>query len=71
MSDRNPSNDVLAQRLDHIAETLDKVLVQAQRTNGRVDALEQWRDRLTGAWLIVTLISPVVAGLVVGLILGH
>jgi hypothetical protein len=66
-----PSADVLQARLDHISNTLDQVLEQAKRTNGRVDDLERWRDRISGAWLILTLVSPVVAGLTVGLILGN
>ena len=66
-----PSADVLQERLDQIANTLDQVLEQAKRTNGRVDDLEKWRDRLSGAWLILTLVSPIVAGLTVGLVLGN
>jgi hypothetical protein len=66
-----PSADVLQERLDQIANTLDQVLEQAKRTNGRVDELEKWRDRLSGAWLILTLVSPIVAGLTVGLVLGN
>ena len=67
----SPSADVLQERLDKISSTLDQVLEQAKRTNGRVDDLERWRDRLSGAWLILTLVSPVVAGLTVGVILGN
>lgn len=73
MTDRQnePSTDVLATRLEHINSAVDKILEQTTATNGRVDKLEAWRDRMTGAWLVVTFLSPVVAGLIVGLVLGH
>ena len=66
-----PSTDVLAAKLGHINTAVDKILEQTTATNGRVDRLESWRDRMTGAWLVVTFLSPVVAGLVVGLVLGR
>ena len=62
---------MLATRLSHINSAVDKILEQTTATNGRVDKLEAWRDRMTGAWLVVTFLSPVVAGLIVGLVLGH
>jgi hypothetical protein len=73
MTDRRdqPSTDVLAAKLVHINTAVDKVLEQTILTNGRVDRLESWRDRMTGAWLVVTFLSPVVAGLIVGLVLGR
>ena len=70
-SQDQPSTDVLATRLSHINSAVDKILEQTTATNGRVDKLEAWRDRMTGAWLVVTFLSPVVAGLIVGLVLGH
>lgn len=63
--------DVLEHRLDALDGTAQKILDQTKLTNGRVDRLESWRDKMTGAWLVVTFISPVIGGLVVGLILGR
>jgi hypothetical protein len=63
--------DVLEHRLDALDGTAQKILDQTKLTNGRVDRLESWRDKMTGAWLVVTFVSPVIGGLVVGLILGR
>ena len=63
--------DVLEHRLDALDTTARQILDQTKLTNGRVDRLESWRDKMTGAWLVVTFVSPVVGGLIVGLILGH
>lgn len=57
--------DLLAQRLDHLDEKLGQILEQTKKTNGRVDHLESWRDKMTGAWVVVSIISPVIAGLIV------
>lgn len=65
-----PSTEILATRLEHITNSVDKILDQTTRTNGRVDRLESWRDKMTGAWLVLTFVSPVIAGLIVGTILG-
>lgn len=59
-------------RLAKIEATLDAVLVQTTRTNGtvikhsdQIDALESWRDKLAGALIPISIISPIVAGLLV------
>ena len=76
----NPSNELLQERLDHLAVKLDQkleaILEQTTRTNGRVtkaeeqiDDLESWRDhsagRISGVLIPLTVISPIVAGLIV------
>lgn len=58
-------NELLAQRLDHLDEKLGQILDQTKKTNGRVDKLESWRDKMTGAWVVVSIISPIIAGLIV------
>ena len=59
-------------RLSKIEATLDAVLEQTTRTNGtvikhsdQIDALESWRDKLAGALIPISIISPIVAGLIV------
>lgn len=63
MSDND--NELLAQRLDHLDEKLGQILDQTKKTNGRVDKLESWRDKMTGAWVVVSIISPIIAGIIV------
>lgn len=64
-------HDVLQHKLEALDSKLGEILEQTTRTNGRVDRLESWRDKMTGAWLVVTFLSPIIAGLTVGFILGH
>lgn len=40
---------LILQRLDQMDVTLEKILNQATKTNGRVDDLEAWHDRTQGA----------------------
>jgi hypothetical protein len=65
------SNELHQQRLDEVDKKLTAILEQTTRTNGRVDRLESWRDKMTGAWLVLTFVSPVIAGLIVGTLLGQ
>ena len=65
-------NDTTDKRLSKIEATLDAVLEQTTRTNGtvikhsdQIDALESWRDKLAGALIPISIISPIVAGLLV------
>jgi hypothetical protein len=64
--------DSTDKRLSKIEATLDAVLEQTTRTNGtvikhsdQIDALESWRDKLAGALIPISIISPIVAGLLV------
>ena len=64
--------DSTDKRLSKIEATLDAVLEQTTRTNGtvikhsdQIDALESWRDKLAGALIPISIISPIVAGLIV------
>ena len=64
--------DTTDKRLSNIEATLDAVLEQTTRTNGtvikhsdQIDALESWRDKLAGALIPISIISPIVAGLLV------
>lgn len=65
------TDPVLDHRLEALDVKLGEILEQTKKTNGRVDRLESWRDKMTGAWLVVTFLSPIIAGLTVGFILGH
>lgn len=60
---------VITARLDAIHEDVLEVKEQAKITNGRVTNLERWKDRITGAWMSVSLLGPVITGLTVGLVL--
>ena len=64
--------DTTDKRLAKIEATLDAVLEQTTRTNGtvikhsdQIDKLESWRDKLAGALIPISIISPIVAGLLV------
>lgn len=62
--------DLLAQRLDQVDEKLDAILKQAKETNGRVTDLEKFRERVMGALIPLTILSPIATGLIVGFILS-
>jgi hypothetical protein len=61
----------IAVRLDNMQETLGEIKVQTTTTNGRVNSLEDWRQRFTGAWFVVSLVGPIITGLIIGLVLEH
>lgn len=56
---------------DTITSELAEVKVQTTRTNGRVDKLESYRDRLMGALLVLLFVQPVLTALVVDWIQGR
>jgi hypothetical protein len=60
-----PSNELLEQRLTQVDHKLEAILEQTTKTNGRVDQLEGWRDRVSGALIPISILSPVFAGLIV------
>jgi hypothetical protein len=62
---RTPSNELLDERLAHLDSKLGAILEQTTKTNGRVDNLESWRDRVSGALIPISILSPVFAGLIV------
>ena len=50
----NPTNRELKIMLDNLHEKVDKVLVQTEKTNGRVTTIETWIWKLTGAVAVLT-----------------
>ncbi|MGI9116389.1 MAG: hypothetical protein ACR2JV_01980 [Gaiellales bacterium] len=40
---------LILQRLDQIDSTLERILSEATKTNGRVTRLEAWKNRMEGA----------------------
>jgi hypothetical protein len=54
-------------------EKLKLILIEAKKTNGRVTALETWRDKSKGAWAMLLLVAAAtgtIAGLIVNYIRG-
>jgi hypothetical protein len=51
--------------LSNLDKKLEAILEQTTKTNGRVDNLESWRDRVSGALIPISILSPVFAGLIV------
>jgi hypothetical protein len=64
-----PGEAVIIERLAAHKEQLDRIEVQATKTNGRVTTLELWRARMQGSVKVITWAGPVVSGTVVGLVL--
>ena len=62
---RGPSNELLDERLSQVDKKLEAILEQTTKTNGRVDDLESWRDRVSGALIPLSILSPIFAGLIV------
>ncbi len=62
---RGPSNELLDERLSNVDKKLEAILEQTTKTNGRVDSLESWRDRVSGALIPISILSPIFAGLIV------
>lgn len=62
---RGPSNELLDERLSNVDKKLGAILEQTTKTNGRVDNLESWRDRVSGALIPISILSPIFAGLIV------
>lgn len=59
----------LHDKLDTTASILTdgqkRIEKQTTDTNGRVTAIERWKDRMTGAWIVLSFAGPVVTGLII------
>ena len=55
-----PENDVLLERINNLIETNKSehkaILIQTTATNGRVNKLELWQNRIIGGMIIVDII---------------
>jgi ribosomal 50S subunit-associated protein YjgA (DUF615 family) len=57
--------ELINTKLDYVKEKIDEVHDQQVKTNGRVTALESWRDRIIGGITILTiLILPVLISVI-------
>ena len=66
-----PGEAFIAGTLSAHKEQLDRIEAQATKTNGRVTTLELWRARLQGSMKVITIVSPLASGVVVGVILHY
>lgn len=71
MTDEQVDIALLHERQKAMDGKLDAILTQTTMTNGRVTSLEATRQKAVGAWFAVSLLGPIVTGLVVGFILSQ
>jgi hypothetical protein len=77
MPDENPSNAVLAEKINSLRDIVlsdkleaskkqDDILAQVIKTNGRVGALEKWKNIATGILLVFsTVVIPLLVALAI------
>jgi hypothetical protein len=51
------------ERQVNMAADLEEVKKQTTATNGRVTSLESWRNRLKGAWAVLTIVGVLLGSL--------
>jgi len=56
---------IIEHRLRDLDNKLALILAQTTKTNGRVDQLESWKDKVQGALIPVAVLSPVLTGLII------
>lgn len=53
--------------IDSNERQLDQILQEAKKTNGRVTAIEFWKNKIKGAWAMLVLVATG-AGAIAGII---
>lgn len=53
-----------------VGQALRELVMQTRATNGRVTALEAWRNRITGVMALVVLAVPVISAWLAKVVLG-
>lgn len=61
---------VLVEKMQSVDDRTKDILEQTKLTNGRVDKLESWRDRIVGGMFVLSLAVPVVTAFLVDKLTG-
>lgn len=63
------SNREIDTMFESIHDKLDMILAQTTKTNGRVNIIESWKDKMTGAMITISFITTSsIIGLIIKLV---
>ena len=54
----------IEEKFNHIIENQERTYNEVKKTNGRVTVLEQWKNRIKGAWYAVIIMAMVFGAMV-------